>query len=84
MIVEGMLVDVLFRAERVIVELDSWEFHSGWDAFHTDRERSNTAVAAGYHPFRLTWEDLTERTEEVMVRLSQFLAEQGPRPWSGA
>ncbi len=83
-IVEGMLVDVLFRAERVIVELDSWEFHSDWDAFHTDRERSNAAVAAGYHPFRLTWEDLTERTEEVMVRLSQFLAEQRRRPWSEA
>ena len=63
MIVEGMLVDVLFRAERVIVELDSWEFHSGWDAFDIDRERSNAAVAAGYHLFRLTWEDLTERTE---------------------
>jgi very-short-patch-repair endonuclease len=77
-IVEGMLVDVLFRAERVIVELDSWEFHSDWDAFHTDRERTNTAVAAGYFPFRLTWENLTKRTEDVMVRLKRFLEDRSP------
>ena len=38
----GYIVDALFVAERVIVELDSKEFHMDPIAFETDRERTRS------------------------------------------
>jgi very-short-patch-repair endonuclease len=75
-IVQGMRVDVWFPTERVIVELDSWEFHQDRTAFQTDRERSNRAIFAGIPTVRLTWERLTEQMEEEMARLNQLLADR--------
>ena len=37
--VAGYEVDALFVAERVIVELDSWEFHKDRRSFERDLER---------------------------------------------
>ncbi len=54
--VAGHLVDALFTAERLIVELDSWEFHSDRQAFETDRERDADTMEAGYRTLRITWE----------------------------
>ncbi len=38
-IVCGFEVDAYFEAEKLIVELDSYEFHHDRDAFETDRDR---------------------------------------------
>jgi hypothetical protein len=35
----GRVVDAFFRAERVIAELDSYEFHSDRTTFEPDREK---------------------------------------------
>jgi hypothetical protein len=66
----GFEVDALFSAERLIVELDSWEFHQDRSAFETDRRRDAITLAAGYGTVRIT----AERLDDVeAARLRQIL-----------
>jgi hypothetical protein len=79
----GYIVDALFVAERVIVELDSWPFHSGKIAFETDRERDAATLAHGFVTVRVTEERLDERPAQEAERLHEILgqrrAAQAPR-----
>lgn len=70
--VAGYEVDVLFAAERVIVELDGWRYHK--DAFESDRERDAATLAAGYVTVRITWRRLTQEPEREAARLLAILA----------
>lgn len=65
-------VDVLFSAQRVVVEVDGRRFH-GQDRFQADRTRDNLLQSAGYTVLRFTWEDLTMRPHEVVNRIRQTL-----------
>jgi hypothetical protein len=44
----GYILDALFPVEKVIVELDGWEFHKSKIAFEDDRERDAEMLAHGY------------------------------------
>ena len=59
-LVEGFLVDALWPAQRLIVELDSWEFHRQRRAFETDRARDAALLTAGYRVVRITWRRLED------------------------
>ena len=61
--IAGYEVDALFREQRVIVELDGYEFHGTRQAFEKDRERDAATLAAGSGTVRITWERLTETPE---------------------
>lgn len=50
----GYLVDILYPAERVIVELDGWAFHRDRASFENDRERDAATSALGFLTYRLT------------------------------
>ena len=50
----GRVVDAFFRAERVIVEIDSYEFHSDKPTFELDGEKDADAAAKGLMTVRLT------------------------------
>jgi uncharacterized protein DUF559/putative AbiEi antitoxin of type IV toxin-antitoxin system len=52
--VEGYEVDALWPQERLIVELDSFEFHRGRAAFERDRARDARLQVAGYRTLRVT------------------------------
>ena len=52
--VNGREVDALYRRERLIVELDSWRFHSDRAAFERDRAKDAAALADGYVTIRIT------------------------------
>lgn len=67
------VVDVLFEAKRVVVEIDGWGTHSGRSAFQRDRSRQNALVAAGFVVLRFTWADLTERPEHVVMLVRHAL-----------
>jgi len=69
----GYLVDALFEAEKVIVELDSWPFHKGKIAFETDRERDAETLARGFVTVRVTEERLDERPHQEAERLHAIL-----------
>ncbi len=49
-------VDALFAREKVIVELDGWEFHQSKRSFERDRDRDADTAAWGFVTVRLTWE----------------------------
>jgi hypothetical protein len=72
-LVEGFEVDALWPAQRLIVELDSWEFHRGRKAFERDRERDAILQAAGYRVIRITWRRLTEEPTGVAHLLQRML-----------
>jgi very-short-patch-repair endonuclease len=69
----GRIPDLLWRTERVIVEYDSWEFHSGPASFHGDRERHNELTARGYQVLHVTWRVLRDRPEQVLVWIARAL-----------
>ena len=54
------LVDILFVAERVILEIDGWETHGTRIAFEADRRRRNELELAGYRVLNFTWRQLVD------------------------
>lgn len=66
--VDGKEVDALFPEERVIVELDSVEFHDDPISFRVDRRRDRGSAAHGYVTVRLLKEDLTDEDAELLCR----------------
>jgi very-short-patch-repair endonuclease len=53
-LVDGDEVDALWPAARLIVELDSWEFHHHRGAFEKDRSRDTDHLLSGYRTIRVT------------------------------
>lgn len=73
-LIEGYLVDAVWPAQRLIVELDSWEFHRGRRAFEEDRARDAALQLAGYRVIRITWRRLVDRPCEVAALVGRLLA----------
>ncbi|WP_425308089.1 hypothetical protein AADG42_04830 [Ammonicoccus fulvus] len=48
-------IDVAFPKQRVALEFDSREFHSGADAFERDREKLNELEVADWRTLQITW-----------------------------
>jgi predicted transcriptional regulator of viral defense system/very-short-patch-repair endonuclease len=76
---DGYVPDLLWRDARVIVEYDSWEFHSSRSAFVSDRERHNQLTADGFQVLHVTWQALTDRPEKVLVWIAVALTRAGAR-----
>ena len=72
-IVAGHEADAYFEAERLIVELDGWEFHSSRASFEGDRDRDANALAKGIGTVRITWERLIGRPQPEADRLHKIL-----------
>lgn len=76
-IVAGHEVDALFPNEKVIVELDSWDFHSSQQAFEDDRDQDADTAAAGYLTVRGTEERLKQNEQREAARLHQIIRRWG-------
>lgn len=72
--VTGLEVDFLWRAAKLIVEVDGHAFHGHRTAFERDRRRDQVLAAAGYRVIRVTWRQLVQEPIAVAVRLGQALA----------
>jgi hypothetical protein len=72
--VAGYEVDLLWRAERLVVELDGRAFHASPAAFRDDRRRDADLQAAGYRVLRFTWHQIDAETAWVVTRIRQLLA----------
>jgi hypothetical protein len=72
----GYVVDALFVEEKVIVELDSWEFHKDPIAFQTDRERDADTLSRGFVTLRITWERIERAAAREGARLRMILAKR--------
>ncbi len=75
----GFLVDAYFPTERVIVELDGWDFHQSRRSFEDDRDRDATTLAAGIPTVRITWERLTGSPDREAARLRAILRQRRAR-----
>jgi very-short-patch-repair endonuclease/predicted transcriptional regulator of viral defense system len=71
---QGFLVDFLWPSERLVVEVDGYEFHNDRAAFERDRRRDQILTAAGYRVIRVTWRQLRDEPVAVIARLAQALA----------
>jgi very-short-patch-repair endonuclease len=49
----GHEADAVFDAEKVIVEIDSWDTHKSFKSFKSDRRRDAAAAEHGYLTVRL-------------------------------
>ena len=75
----GHEVDALWPAARLIVELDSWEFHSHRAAFERDRARDADSLLAGYRTIRVTHRRLDRRSRRAGRRQIRRSGSPGPR-----
>ena len=69
-------VDFLFRAEKLIVEIDGFKFHSTPHRFAADRRRTAALTGMGYVVFPMSWSDLTNGGAEAMRRLTAALIQR--------
>ena len=72
-LVEGELVDALWRDERVIVELDGFTFHKSRAQFEADRRRDAKLTVAGYKVLRITQQRLQNEPESVLADIRELL-----------
>jgi very-short-patch-repair endonuclease len=73
-VVEGYEVDAVWRRQRLVVELDGWEFHRSRRSFERDRERDAVLQLAGYRVIRITYRRLTREPAEVAAIILRLLA----------
>jgi very-short-patch-repair endonuclease len=72
--IAGFEADAVWLAERIVLELDSWEFHSERVDFESDRDRDVERLVVGFVTVRLTWERMHIRPAREAKRLHQLLA----------
>lgn len=74
--VRGYEVDAFFPVERVIVELDGWEFHRSRRSFEGDRERDATMLAVDLPTVRVTRDRIANAPEREAARLHEILRQR--------
>jgi very-short-patch-repair endonuclease len=72
--VAGFQADFFWPDQRLIVEVDGYQFHSHRQAFERDRKRDAAHTLAGYRVIRITWRQLTEERVAVAAILARALA----------
>jgi very-short-patch-repair endonuclease len=72
--IHGYEVDFLWRAQRLVVEVDGYRYHSTRRAFEHDRRKGATLQAAGLGMMRITWRQLEREPFAVIARLAAAMA----------
>ncbi len=75
-------VDALWPAARLVVELDSWEYHRHRDAFERDRARDPELLLAGYRTIRITHRRLDREAAALAAQIQKLLDQAAPSPAS--
>lgn len=70
--------DLLWPAERVVVEVDGFAGHSGRLAFERDRRKDGELRTRGYEVVRFTYRQITREPEWVVATLAALLARRSP------
>lgn len=71
--VAGLEVDALWRAGRLVVELDGHAYHRGRAAFERDRIRDATLQSVGYRVLRITHQRLEDDADGVLAAIGGLL-----------
>ena len=68
--------DFLWRHEKVIVELDGYDYHRGRAAFERDHQRDAEHQRMDHLVIRITGRQLAHQHEAILVRIATALAER--------
>ena len=71
--VGGYEVDAYWPAQRLIVEIDGYDYHGTRQAFERDRRKDAALVTAGYRVVRITWRRLRYESYAVAAELAVLL-----------
>ena len=70
--VGGHRVDAVWDRQRVIIEIDGRQ-HNSWSARRRDRRRDWELHDAGYRVERVHWDEIVNRSHELVVRIDRLL-----------
>ncbi len=70
------VLDLAFREDRVLVEIDGWAYHRDLRAFLRDSARQNALVLQGWVVIRTNWFELTGSPETFRANVAGALAER--------
>jgi hypothetical protein len=73
-VIEGMMVDFVWRDARLVVEVDGYGWHKSRRKFGDDRERDVRLKLAGWEVLRFAEEHVTHRAAWVAAAVRQRLA----------
>lgn len=73
-LVEGELVDAVWRRQRLVVEVDSWQFHRTRAQFEADRRRDARLQLAGWRVLRVTYRRMTGDRLALLTEIRRLLA----------
>ncbi|WP_405216076.1 DUF559 domain-containing protein [Agrococcus sp. Ld7] len=79
-VMEGVRVDVLI-GDRLIIECDSREHHTGADAYESDRRRDRRLIARGFIVMRLTYRQIHDEWPEI-EREILTIVRRGDHRWA--
>jgi hypothetical protein len=71
--VQGFTVDFYWPTKRLVIEADSYTYHSMPSTFETDRERDQQLTLAGYTVVRFTYKQVTRQPKAVVDRVRRLL-----------
>ena len=77
--IAGHEVDAVYREEKLVIELDSRQFHTTPRAFEHDRDRDADLLNAGFSTLRITDHRLKEQQAKEANRLKTILRSRNPR-----
>jgi very-short-patch-repair endonuclease len=73
--VDPYTVDFLWRPQRLVVELDGYRAHSGWQAFQDDHVRDTRLAARGYYVQRFSdWQ--VDSEPDAVIRTLRTLIDR--------
>lgn len=71
----GYEVDAVWKDQRIVVELDGYEYHRTRTAFERDRQRDARLQAAGWRVLRFSWRQVVMAPETVVTALRRTLTQ---------
>ena len=74
--VEGLLVDAIWPGQRVIVELDGFQYHRTRSDQRRDAERDRRLALAGYVVLRFGWHDVVHEARSTANAVRQLLKQR--------
>ncbi|MGA2009749.1 MAG: DUF559 domain-containing protein [Solirubrobacteraceae bacterium] len=72
-LIEGFLVDCVWRAEKLVVELDSWTYHRTRRSFESDRRRDAALQGSRFRILRITDERIRDESGAVVADVRHLL-----------
>jgi very-short-patch-repair endonuclease len=76
--IAGHEVDAVYREQKLVIELDSRQFHTTPSAFEQDRDRDADLLNAGFSTLRITDQRLKHHATKEANRLETILRDRRP------